>query len=309
MMRAIAAALLVALLAGPARADDDDAAPAPPAPPREDEDPARTLARQLKDEGTQALDRDDPALALEKFRAAYDAFRSPNLRFNLGLALARLGRDAEALTEFEAFLETAPGAPEDARLYAHAQMVTLKPRVGRVVVRSTTAGAELAVDGKPVGVTPLARPIYLAPGAHDVDARKLGFTSFAARVRVAAGAELTLDVSFAPVSERRRQLAPIIVGVLAVATLAAGAGLRVSAQLDYDDLAIGGSHQCAPNCPPSAWQGIRQREYVGDALLVGGGLAAAADVLLWILDGRMGRAQPRAALVPTGNGAALCGRF
>src|SRR5260221_13660037 len=101
------AALLVALFAlgaaAPVRADDD----------------ARARAKALKEAGAAALDRGDAARALEKFRAAYDAFPSPNLRFNLGLALARLGRDAEAATEFQAFLEGAAQVSNEARAYAH----------------------------------------------------------------------------------------------------------------------------------------------------------------------------------------------
>ncbi|HZS42321.1 MAG TPA: PEGA domain-containing protein [Polyangia bacterium] len=301
-MRAAAVALALAAAAPCARAVEP--APAPT------EDPLRTRARALKDEGTRALDRGDAALALEKFRDAYHTYPSPNLRFNLALAMARLGRDADALAEFEGFLDTAMGAPEDARAYARAQAAALRGRLGCLAVRAAGAGVEISVDGRRAGVTPLQRSICVAPGAHDVTARKPGLAPFSSRVTIAAGAELALDVALAPApgAPRSRHLAPIVVGVAAAAALAAGIGLRVSAQLDYDALASGAG-RCAPNCAPDSWQGIRQREYAGDALLAVGATAAAADVVLWILDARAGRAAPRAALVPTGNGVALCGRF
>src|SRR5579859_341240 len=70
-------------------------------------DAERVRAKALTAEGTRALDRGDAATALEKFREAARVFPSPNVRFNIGLALARLNRPAEAADEFEAFLDGA----------------------------------------------------------------------------------------------------------------------------------------------------------------------------------------------------------
>jgi PEGA domain len=422
--RAALVAALVLVAGGAARADDATATAA-----------ARARAKALKEAGTRALDRGDAALALEKFRAAYDEYPSPNLRFNLGLALGRLRREPEAATEFQAFLEEATNVPDEARAYAHQQLGVLEARLGRLVIHAASIGYKVELDGVAVGITPISRPVFVTPGAHRVEARSTGYAPFTTRATVGAGARADVYVALEPLpgtpppatpralqppppptalpatpralqppppptaspsppsrppsppsappsvgsprpvppppsalppsppprapasppphaaaspsppprataspppprrataspppraaapppprataataarANGARHVAPIVVGVLGVGLFAIGAGLRISAGLDYADLNFGGAHSCAPHCQPSQWSGIRDREYAGDALLALGGAALAADVVLWILDARAGRARAPLALVPTANGVSACGRF
>lgn len=95
----------------------------------------------------------------------------------------------------------------------------------------------------------------------------------------------------------RSYLAPAIVGGCAVALLAVGGGLAGSVVPDYNRLKI----SCANgNCPPSDWQSLQARERAGVGLLIAGGIVAAADVVLWVLEARKPKAGPRHAwLVPS----------
>lgn len=86
-------------------------------------------------------------------------------------------------------------------------------------------------------------------------------------------------------SSRRRYLVPGLLGGGVVAVGAVGAGLLGSALWSYGGL----NKACAPNCPASAWSGLPAREHAGEALLGIAGMAAVADVVLFVLEVRKGK--------------------
>ena len=71
---------------------------------------------------------------------------------------------------------------------------------------------------------------------------------------------------------------PIVLGSVAVATLAVGFGLYGSVGGDYDAL----KSSCSPACAPSRWSGLQARERAGVGLAIAGGVLAVADVA-WFL--------------------------
>ena len=70
----------------------------------------KAKAKGLLSEGSAIYKKGDYAGALEKFEAAYAAYRSPKLWFNIGQANRDLGRPVEALDAFEKFLSLTPDA-------------------------------------------------------------------------------------------------------------------------------------------------------------------------------------------------------
>ena len=77
-------------------------------PARETENKAK--AKVLVAEGSVLYKRGDYVGALESFEAAYAAFPSPKLWFNIGQANRDLGRPVEALSAFEKFVGLASEA-------------------------------------------------------------------------------------------------------------------------------------------------------------------------------------------------------
>src|SRR5262245_17418834 len=110
MRCATAGCLLVALLAsGAAQAAPD-----------------RGEAKRLKDLGTDAMNRRDYTLALDYFQAAYRAYPSAKLLFNVALALDLSGRVVESLETYERFLaETGADTPPEALPYARRRVAEL----------------------------------------------------------------------------------------------------------------------------------------------------------------------------------------
>jgi tetratricopeptide (TPR) repeat protein len=67
----------------------------------------------LLSQGSKLYHQGDLAGALEKFEAAYVAFPSPKLMFNIGQANRDLGRPVEAVEAFQRFLaEATDASPE-----------------------------------------------------------------------------------------------------------------------------------------------------------------------------------------------------
>jgi hypothetical protein len=131
---------------------------------------ARSAARAKLVDGVEALRRGEHGRALERFQEAYALVPSPKIHYDFGLAYLGLGRNAEALSSFERFLAEAPDAPADKRQKAALQSTALRPQVGSatVAVPGATDGTTVVVDGVELGGLPLARPIYLDPGRHQI---------------------------------------------------------------------------------------------------------------------------------------------
>ena len=69
---------------------------------------AKAKAQSLLTEGSAFYEKGDYADALERFKAAFAAYDSPKLLFNIGQANVDLGRPVEALEAFEQFLLVPP---------------------------------------------------------------------------------------------------------------------------------------------------------------------------------------------------------
>jgi hypothetical protein len=98
-----------------------------------------------------------------------------------------------------------------------------------------------------------------------------------------------------------RPVLPWVVGGAAVAALGVGAGLRISTQSEVARL----EHSCRPGCPPSSWEALPAREWVGNGLMILGAALAVADaVIFW----RTGVSRP-SVLSPAPGGLAATVTF
>lgn len=70
-------------------------------------------------------------------------------------------------------------------------------RVGSVRLLISEAGAQIRVDGRPIGRSPLAEPVRLSAGKHELEVMKPGYGVYTRQIEVQAGGEesLTVDLS------------------------------------------------------------------------------------------------------------------
>ena len=165
---------------------------APPSDPKSES--VREAARARLVEGVTLLRAGQYAPALAKFDQAYALVPSPNIYFDRGLAYVGLGHDADALEAFEAFLARADHAPPGTRDKATHERDRLRGRVATLVLTSEPLGAEISIDGRSRGATPLSGSLYLDPGPHEIAARNPA-TGAAATERVVASPQQALTLT------------------------------------------------------------------------------------------------------------------
>lgn len=180
--------MVVSLLAATARAEE-------PAPAQD----KKAQARAKLVEGDRLLKLGEFQQAMTAFKDAYDLFPSPKIRYNFGLAYEGMGRNADALEAFDAFLVEATDASTETRERAVTARNTLLGRVGTLRVVADVEGATIVVDGRDMGKTAPARELRLDPGPHLLLVDRGGGTApFTQRLDVAAGTAVTVVVRLTP---------------------------------------------------------------------------------------------------------------
>lgn len=102
---------------------------------------------------------------------------------------------------------------------------TLQPKPAVVTLR-TSGGAEVAVDGRPRGTTPLVAPLDIPAGKHFVTVTRRGHYAFGRELVLKRGEKLTLDASLETTLQRKVSWwvlggsAAILIGAAATATQA-----------------------------------------------------------------------------------------
>jgi len=148
---------------------------------------ARVAAQLLKNRATEAMGRGDLVGARELFREAYDRFPSPNLLFNLGVVLLKLGDELGAADALSRFLADGAGAQKDALKFSQEHLEELERRLGRARVAVDVAEVELSLDGRPLGRSPLAHAIWAVAGSHRIEAVRSGYPTIIDTCVIAAG--------------------------------------------------------------------------------------------------------------------------
>ena len=128
-------------------------------------------ARFLFGEGVACVQSEDWACAERSFRAALALRDAPTIRYNLALALYRLGRYPEAARQGQAALDSDELSAEVRR-----QSESLQSEIERSAARLTivlgpgAAGASVQIDGHEVPETQLAGAVPVAEGRRLVSA-------------------------------------------------------------------------------------------------------------------------------------------
>jgi hypothetical protein len=149
---------------------------------------ARSTALALAQEGAQLYEKGDFQGALDKFKQAHQQFPSPKLFFNLAQAFRGLSRNPEALEAFERFLAEAKDASPDYREQAAVQVAELGAKLARVAVNCNQPGAVVTIDRSERGTIPLAKPVAVEPGAHQLalawkgETKSVEFTAVAGQI-------------------------------------------------------------------------------------------------------------------------------
>lgn len=169
--------------------------------------------------------------------------------FDAAMCLKNLDRYDEAAALLERLLSEYGDQAGAERLGEYrAQLEAVRARMGRLVVTTDVEGAEVLVDGRAVGTTPLAGPILLLPGEHGIVARRGQITTPEEHVTLQSGEVRTVRIALAagpPAGPRLRAArrsgpAPAwfwisagVAGLATVATITLGT-LALTGDASYD---------------------------------------------------------------------------
>jgi hypothetical protein len=150
--------------------------------------PAEDEAAALMKRGIELRKGGDDQGALPLFQQAYRLHPSPLSAVQLGLAEYALGR----WTEAEHHLSEGLKHPEHTWIKKNRDTIAeslwkVKQNVGSLDVTGEPAGAEVLINGRPVGKLPLAEPVRVNVGNADVELRAVGFRPGARTVTVVGG--------------------------------------------------------------------------------------------------------------------------
>ena len=170
---ALVTALCIAGLSRPALAG------APPAQGSAASDDV-TRAKRLLRQGNEAFREGDLVAAERAYREAYGLRAGYDTAGSLGDALLKLGKHAEAAGYLDECVRTLPAtAPEALRERMSSALEEARAQAGSIRITVNLAGADVLIDGKRVGKSPLAAEVFVEPGERIVEARLGGKTSSA----------------------------------------------------------------------------------------------------------------------------------
>lgn len=221
-------------------------------------DQAQQEAIKLTQLGKAALDRGELDIALAHFQSSYKLYPSPNTRFNMALVYEKMGLASapDAIRAYRDFLAASDTRPNH-RAHAQRRIVELERRLGRIHVTCNAEGAEVYVDGKEVGETPLTDVLYVVPGEHQLTITSSGFVPFVKTINVGAGMvdrtqvvlerpptdiPILLDQPAVPSTDtaarpgRTLRIGGLVLGATGIVMVATGAYFGISAMQDGNTL-------------------------------------------------------------------------
>ena len=187
-----------------------------------------------------------------------------------------------------------------------------KPR-GSLKVHSSPSGARVSLDGKLLGRTPLRQAVDA--GDHQLTVQTEGHHAAVRNVSIKPAAEtaVTLDlVAVGGPAERpaptRRRIWTWVAGGAAVAALAAGVALGVSASSDFNEWEGHCASAATPSCT-TLQRDIEDRDLAANVLFgVAAGLVATS-VVLYFVEGRYSAPESRRVSLLLGPLAGIAGAF
>lgn len=269
--------------------------------PTEHAGPNGAKVGELFDQAQAAFIKGDKKAAVKAYKEAWALQKSYDIAGNLGNVELKLGMYSEAAEHFDYALANFPPTGEPA-----AQQLLTKKRdearneLGRVRILVNVPAARVFVDGRQVGTSPLAEPVYVSPAGCSIEAKLEGYADAREAASPAKGSEKSVTLTLVPIEgpKPRSRVPGVVLGGVAVAGLATGIGLLVAASgkhstvLELNNGILADKKSCAAGAAnfdvrctalETAASSSDTLHNLGVGFLAGGGAAAlgAGLYLLW----------------------------
>lgn len=180
------------------------AAPAKPAPAKPAKKP-KTVADRLAPDARKHF---DSALVLyedsnwegayTEFKTAYEMSKEARVLRNVAVCEKNLKRYADAIATLQrALVEGADFEPELAQ-QVKDEIDILMPLTSVVTIEVNEAGAEVSVDGRPLGTSPLSGTFRVNVGERVISAKKPGFIDVSQKVGISGSTTVPIKLQLEP---------------------------------------------------------------------------------------------------------------
>jgi hypothetical protein len=238
------AGVLVSLAVSASSARAQPPSPPTPAAPASLSATLEGPAKQAYESAKLLATNRDFAGALAEFKRAYSLSKDARLLFNMAICEKELHHYARMRALLERYLrEGANVATQESLTSAQDALTAIKPLVAEVALHVNEAGAEVIIDGEPIGTTPLAGPVPIDLGTHQVTVKKTGFETFVNTLETAGGTAATLSVSL----KLQRHVAQLVVSAQDDATIVVDG--NTASRGRFDAQLPAGAHELSVSAP------------------------------------------------------------
>jgi hypothetical protein len=145
--------------------------------------------------GDKAAKAKDWATALSQYQAAMNAVPSAQAQEGIANAQYQLKNTGDAYDSYDQLLKNYNGGKNKAQ--ATARLKELAAITGYVSIRVNEEGAAVSIDGKAVGISPVAALIRVPSGPHKVDVAKDGFVPVSKTPNVGGNGKEIVEIQLA----------------------------------------------------------------------------------------------------------------
>ena len=274
----------------------------------------KSLAKARYEEGVEAYRGARYADAVRLFLEADALSPSAALSYNIARAYEKLADDAQTLRWYRDYLRRDPQAKNAAEVQGFVLTLSralAKVGLQQVTVLTSPSGATVAIDGTPLGVSPLT--VELRPGKHSSLVSRRGYADVSGTFELEPATPLDLSVPLPPATQerpadreatheahRRFGVAPYLT-LGAAAVCLSGAGIFELARRSAQSAAREEQVQVDYERDIDA---MNSRQTTSRVLLGVGGVLAAAGATLWVFNTPLPE-ESRARVAGVPGGAAL----
>jgi len=261
-------------------------------------------ARVLYDSARDLFKNGDYASAYAKFQHAHELSGDPRLYWNMAACERKANHNANVLRLIDVYLREGDAllSDDDKKEAARAAAAVRSFVASATVKTEPNDGVEIFVDDVRVGATPVER-IWIDAGAHHVRFAKSAYRTVERSEDIPAGASLSWSVTLEregeattpppappprttpPPDERhpdepatpRSRTGPFILGGAGIALALGGGALAYVTTTKFSSL----RDDCGTSCDRSQWESYRTMQYVGNGLLIAGGVAIIGAIV-WL---------------------------
>lgn len=124
---------------------------------------------------------------------------------NLSISEIQSGHYVSAARHLKQLLAAPGDLPSNVREEANNRLAQAEAQVGQLAIGVDVSGAEISIDGKVIGRSPLEGNWYIEPGQHEIIVSKAGYPAESRQVFALAGVSIPIDVALEAL--RREQAA------------------------------------------------------------------------------------------------------